>query len=184
MADQFAAAVALREEGRCNVLAWKWNVTSAHPRVNREWAVTQGGRLAAAMIGARLAAHRVQIVGQSLGCVIAATATRILHDSTGVRVRRLTLLDPAAFYHNIIFDRMAAGTTAARVEHYWAPGPSGYSRAANRPGVLDIRVNLPSPVIGVMAPSRSAHWGLVHWYIQTVENRATPNGYNAVPLGP
>ncbi len=181
MAEQFAAAVALREAGRCNVLAWKWNIISPHPRVNREWAVTQGGRLAAAMIGARLTAHRVQIVGQSLGCVIAASATRVLRDTTGARVQRLTLLDPAAFYHDIIFDRMGAGTTAASVEHYWAPGPSGYSRAVHREGVWNFRVDVPSPVIGIVSMPRSAHWRVVHWYIETVENANASGGYNMRP---
>ncbi len=46
---------------------------------------------------------------------------------------QLTLLDPAVTYHGLIFDVLAAGSSASFVENYWAPGPSGYGREAPAP---------------------------------------------------
>ena len=181
MAERFAAAVARREGVRCNILSWDWNgatVAGIHPRANHESAVIQGHRLALTIRERGLSAHQVRIVGQSLGCVVAASASRVLADSTGVRVERLVLLDPASFYHDIVFDRLQPDRSAAQVEHYWAPGPSGYSREVNREGVRNFRVDVPSPVIGIVSMPHSAHWRVVHWYIETVENAGAPGGYN------
>ncbi len=186
MADHFAAVVARREGNRCNVLTWSWGAASVkelQPTGNHEVAVIQGQRLAAAIMGAGLSAQRLQMIGQSSGCIIAAAASRVLCDSTGLRLERLTLLDPAAFYHDIVFERMAVETSAQRVEHYWAPGPSGFSKPVNRAGVWDVRVDVPSPLIGLVSMPRSAHWGVVRWYIGTVEHPSLPYGYKGMPSG-
>ena len=186
MGKEFAAAVSRREGNRCNVLEWSWgggSVVGLNPRANHEAAVIQGQRLAGSLLNAGLSPDRVQIIGQSLGCVVAATASRVLCDSTGIRVERLTLLDPATSYHDIVFQRMGVETSGNRVEHYWAPGPSGFSKPVGRAGVWDIRVDVPSPVIGMVAMPRSAHWGLVRWYFSTVGNPEVPYGYNAAPPG-
>jgi pimeloyl-ACP methyl ester carboxylesterase len=180
IAQQLSAAIARRGEPPCNVLAWDWNgatVAGLHARDNRGAAVEQGRRLASALMASGLPAGRVQIIGHSLGCIVAASAARNLRDATGGAVARLTLLDPATVYHDYVFDRFTPGAICARVEHYWAPGATGFSREVNQGGVLNFRVDPPHPL-------RFAHWNVATWYIASADARAGRIGYGAAPPGP
>lgn len=180
IAQQLSAAIARRGEPPCNVLAWDWNgatVAGLRARDNREEAVKQGRRLAAALQANGLPARRVQIIGHSLGCVVAASAARALHDSTGWPVDRLTLLDPASAYHDYVFDRCAPTGAAARVEHYWAPGATGFSQEVSHAGVLNFRIDPPNFLC-------FAHWNVVTWYLAAASDRAARIGYGAAPAGP
>ncbi|MCA1693616.1 MAG: hypothetical protein LC749_02190, partial [Actinobacteria bacterium] len=101
----------------------------------------------------------------------------------GRPVAQLTLLEPATFYHHVVFERLAAGTSAQRVDHYWAPGPSGYSREVGHAGVRNYRVDVPSPVLAAVHPLRSGHLHVVRWYLTTVADRSFPVGFNASVFG-
>jgi len=93
-------------------------------------------------------------------------------------VAQLTLLDPAVSYHGLIFDVLAAGSSARLVENYWAAGPSGYGREAPRAGVRNTRVDGPTPYFGVLSPVHSNHFHVVEWYIATVADPRSPGGFN------
>jgi hypothetical protein len=83
------------------------------------------------------------------------------------------------FYHRVVFERLAVGSCARRVENYWAPGASGYGCAVGYAGVVNVRVDCPSPLLGAVDPLRSAHLHVVRWYLDTVIDRSRPVGYNA-----
>jgi pimeloyl-ACP methyl ester carboxylesterase len=182
MAERLAEAVARRGGPPLNVLAWDWNgatYVGLDPRVNAENTIGQGQRLAAAVRVHGLAPGRVHLIGHSAGGIVAASAARVLLAEVGQPVAQLTLLEPAAFYHHVIFERLAAGSSARRVENYWAPGPSGYGREVGHAGVRNVRVDHPTPWLGTVHPLRSGHLHVVRWYLGTVEDRASPAGFNA-----
>lgn len=182
MAERLAEAVARRGGPVVNVLAWDWNaatVVSLRMRTNQENDVGQGRVLAAALWAAGLPPERTHLIGQSSGAIVAASAARALRDGCGRAVAQVTLLDPATHYHDVVFDRLAVGSSSPRVENYWADGPGGYGADARRAGVRDHRVDVAAPCLGAVFPPRSAHWNVVRWYLATVEDRSCPVGYNA-----
>ncbi len=182
MAQGVAEAIRRRGGPPLNVLAWDWNAATfvgLDPRANAENTVGQGLRLAAALRAGGLAPERIHLIGHSSGAIVAASAAQSLRAGTGRPVAQLTLLEPASFYHSIVFERLAAGSSARKVDHYWAPGPSGFSREVGHPGVFNYRVEIPSPVLAAVHPMRSGHIHVVRWYLTTVEDRSCPVGYNA-----
>ena len=184
MGQRLAEAIARRREPGpgFNVLAWDWNAATfagLRSRANEEVAVQQGGALAAALRRAGIAPGRTHLIGHSSGCIVAVSAARGLAAGPGQAVARLTLLDPAAIHHPLVFDQLAAGSSALRVENFWTPGPSGYGREAARAGVRDVRIDGPSPYLGLVRPSRSNHLHLVQWYLQTAGDVTIPAGFNA-----
>jgi pimeloyl-ACP methyl ester carboxylesterase len=182
MAQRFAESIARRCGPTVNVLAWNWNgatYVNLKVKVNAENNLTHGRMLAAALLARSLSPARTQLIGHSAGAIVAASAARTLADEHGHPLAQLTLLDPAAYYHDVIFDRLAAGTSACRVENYWAPAPSGYGRAVARSGVNNVRVEGQTPWLGVVNPTRSAHLDVVRWYLATVDDRASNTGFNA-----
>jgi pimeloyl-ACP methyl ester carboxylesterase len=182
MAERLAEGIARRGGPPVNVLSWSWNAATyvgLNPRVNAENNVAQGQRLAAELLARGVSPWRTHLIGHSAGGILAASAARALRAWTGQPVAQVTLLDPAAFYHDVIFERLAAPACARRVENYWAPGPSGYGRAVGYPGVANVRVDAPAPWLGAVDPLRSAHLHVVRWYLATVEDRSRPVGYNA-----
>lgn len=187
MAERLAEALSRRGGPPCRVLAWEWNAATSDShwhKVNDRNAIGQGHALAAALLAAGLAPEQTQLIGHSAGAIVATSAARDLADLHGRPVALLTLLDPAICYHRIVFEQLHAGTAAQRVENFWAPGPSGYGRAVGCPSVRNIRVAGPSPWLGVAWPLRSSHLFLVRWYLQTAEDAALPDGFNAgLPLG-
>jgi pimeloyl-ACP methyl ester carboxylesterase len=181
MAEELAAALARRGGPPLNVLAWEWNAATfvgLSMHANQENSVAQGCRLAGSLRAAGLPPGRIHLIAQSSGSIVATSAARALCDGLGQRVGQLTLLDPATNYHELVFTRLRAGTTAGLVENYWAPGLSGFGRPVACPGVLNVRVDGPSSLVGAVYFPRSAHWNVVSWYLATVEDRSYPGGFN------
>jgi pimeloyl-ACP methyl ester carboxylesterase len=185
MSQEFATALGRRCGSAINVLGWEWNaatVVGLHPRWNHESAVHQGHRLAAALRGAGLDPGRIQLIGHSSGTIVATAAGRVFANSSGSRLAQLTLLEPATYYHGVLFDRLAAGSAALIVENYWIPGPSAYGRAVSKPGVRSFQVASRSPYFGVVCPLRSDHLYIVHWYLGTIADPTCPSGFNVSRL--
>jgi pimeloyl-ACP methyl ester carboxylesterase len=181
MGEQVAAAVARRTGGAFNIFSWNWNgatFVSLDPRVNNSSAVAQGRSLAAALRRTGVAPARVHLIGHSSGSIVAASAAQTLATEHGQPVAQLTLLEPASFYHGLVFERLAATSSARRVENYWSPDPSAYGRAVTTPGVHNTRVNGPRPILGVISPRRSSHLYVVEWYITTIEDPNRATGFN------
>lgn len=182
MARRIAEALARRPGAPpFNALGWDWNAATFdhwQARRNVEDAVAQGHLLASALLAAGLAPGRVHLVGHSAGGLVAASAAWDLRHRYGLPVAQLTLLEPAAFYHDTLFGRLAAGTLATRVENYWSPGPSGFGRAVPHAGVANYEVAGPTPYFGVVCPLRSNHLAVVDWYAGTIADPARPGGFN------
>jgi pimeloyl-ACP methyl ester carboxylesterase len=181
MTERLADALARRAGLSFNVLGWDWNAASCvslRSRVNAEAAVEQGGALAAALRQAGVMPVWTHLIGHSSGCTVAASAAQALAAGTGQRVAQLTLLDPATLYHDVVFERLAAGSAARRVENYWTPAPSGYGREVGHAGVWNQRVAGPTPYLGVVCPWHSDHMNLVHWYLGTAADATIPSGFN------
>ena len=140
--------------------------------------VHHGRLLAGALLARGIAPGRLHLVGQSAGSIVAASAANSLRAATGQPIGQITLLDPAAFYHDIVFGRLAVGSCARSAEHYWAPGPTGFSRAVGLPGVRDQRVDAATTWRGALGPLRSAHVNTVRWYIGTAADPSNPGGFN------
>jgi pimeloyl-ACP methyl ester carboxylesterase len=185
MAEEFGRSIGRRCGPSTNVLAWDWNAAtfeSLNPRVNLEMAVRQGHALARALGGLGIDPARTHLVGHSAGSIVATSAARDCVIGQGRPVARLTLLEPAAYYHSLVFERMAAGSLSPWVENYWCPGPSAYGREASIPGVRNFRVDGPAPYAGILCPLRSDHIFIVQWYLGTVEDPRQAWGFNASPV--
>ncbi len=181
MADRLAESIARRGGPALNVLAWDWNAATylgLNPHVNAENTVGHGRRLAAALRSKGLAPGRLHLIGHSSGSIVAASAAQALRCWSGQPVAQLTLLEPAEFYHHIVFERLAAGSSAHRVEHYWAPGPSGFSREVTYSRIKNHRVEVPNPCLAAVHPLRSGHLHVFRWYLTTIEDRSATVGFN------
>jgi len=189
MAERLGASIARRGGPPSNVLGWDWNAAtfdSLRPDVNAENAVRQGHALAAALLASGVDPSRTHLIGHSAGGMVATSAAWVFAARHGRPPAQLTLLDPATFYHEVIFERLSAGALAPLVENYWSPGPSAYGNEVRLPGVRDVRVDGRAPFSGVVCPLRSDHISLVTWYLSTVEDPSRPMGYNTSrrPVGP
>jgi len=181
MTEALAGSLARRGGPPCNVLGWDWNaatVESLRASTNSEAAVRQGPALAWALWSAGLDPARTHLIGHSSGSMVATSAAWVFARRWGRPVAQLTLLDPATFYHEIVFERLGAGSLAPVVENYWAPGPSAYGREVALPGVRNYRVDGPASHLGVLCPLRSDHLYVVRWYLETVEHRGIDAGFN------
>ncbi len=185
MAQRFAESLARRRGPALNLMNWDWNAgtfESLSPGANSEAAVRQGHALTRALVEAGVDPARVHLIGHSAGGMVVASAARDFALGRGRPVAQLTLLDPATFYHRIIFERLEAGSLAPVVENYWCPGPSAYGREVALAGVRNYRVDGPASFAGVVCPLRSDHLYLVRWYLATVEDPRRPLGFNTSPL--
>lgn len=183
MGERLAEAVGRRDgpHPQFNVLHWNWNAATyvgLKMSANEAKAVEQGRILATALLRSGAPLARTHLIGHSSGSIVAASAARTLLSGYGQPVAQLTLLDPAASYHGLVFDVLAAGTSARFVENYWAPGPSGYGREAPRAGVWNTRVNGPTPYFGALSPVHSNHFHVVEWYLTTVADPRSRGGFN------
>jgi pimeloyl-ACP methyl ester carboxylesterase len=181
MPEQVAAALVRRVGPGFNVFSWNWNAAtfvSLDPRANGNSAVVQGRALAAALVQSGVSPARTHLIGHSSGSILAASAARTLAFEYGRPVAHLTLLEPAASYHPLVFERLAAGSWAQRVENYWSPGASGYGREVAAPGVVNIRVDGPRSYLGVVSLRRSGHMNIVRWYIATIDDPSYSSGFN------
>jgi pimeloyl-ACP methyl ester carboxylesterase len=181
MSEQVARAAARRHGGTLNVFGWNWSAAtfvSLVPRQNGDSAVAQGRALAASLWRAGAAPERTHLVGHSSGTIVAASAARTFAFEHGRPVAQLTLLEPAASYHDVVFERLAAGSAARRVENYWSPDARAYGREAAYQGVENIRVDRQPSSSGPRFPRRSSHMYVVEWYINTIEDGSYPVGFN------
>jgi pimeloyl-ACP methyl ester carboxylesterase len=181
-AERLGEAVGRRGGPPINVLGWDWNgdtYASLRPKLNQEHAVDHGRMLARAILAAGLPPEHVHLIGHSTGAIVAASAARALRETTGRPVAQVTLLDPAMPYHDLVFNRLAVGSSARVVHHFWAPGPSGFSNPAGSPGVTDIEVDLPGGWWGLVNLLQSAHLNMARWYIGTAGDPTLPGGFNA-----
>ena len=185
MAERLADAIARRGRPPINVLGWDWNAAtfdSPRPSVNSQNAVRQGSALASAIARSGIDPARVHLIGHSAGGMVATSAAWVFARNFGRPVAQLTLIDPATFYHQVIFERLGAGSLAPLVENYWTPGPSAYGNEVRFAGVRDIRVEGRAPLTGVVCPLRSDHLSLVDWYTLTAANPSFPGGFNTSRL--
>jgi pimeloyl-ACP methyl ester carboxylesterase len=181
MSEQVAAAVVRRHGPALNVFGWNWNAAtfvSLVPRANGDSARAQGRALATALWHAGALPARTHLIGHSSGTIVAAAAARTLAFEYGRPVAHLTLLEPAAGYHDVVFGQLAAGTLARRVENYWSPDLRAYGREAVYHNVQNIRVNRQPSSGGPILPRRSSHMYVVEWYIATIDDPSYPVGFN------
>jgi alpha-beta hydrolase superfamily lysophospholipase len=174
-----AGALVRRVGPAFNVFGWDWNAAtfvSLDPRANGDSAVAQGRALAEALLRSGAMPARTHLIGHSSGSIVAAART--LAFEHGRPLAQLTLLEPAAGYHSLVFERLAAGSSAQRVENYWSPGASGYGREVSAPGVVNFRVDGPRSYLGVVSPRRSGHMNIVRWYITTIDDPRYWAGFN------
>ena len=180
MATRFAESLARRGTA-CNVLEWDWNAAtfdSWNPRTNSVNSVEQGQLLANALGQAGINPARTHLIGHSAGGMVAASAAHVFAHQRGRPVAQLTLLDPATYYHAVIFQQLQAGSLAPLVENYWTASPSAYGNEVRLPGVRDYHVTGHSFYYGVVRPLRSDHVSIVTWYLTTIENSGTNTGFN------
>jgi pimeloyl-ACP methyl ester carboxylesterase len=181
MADQMAAALVQRVGPGFNVLGWNWNgatFTSLSPRANNDSAVVQGHALAARLQRLGIPGARLHLIGHSSGSIVAAAAARSFALRFGQPVTQVTLLEPAAGYHPLVFDRLSAGSYARRVENYWSPDASAYGQETPAPGVQNIRVDRVPRASPGTPLRRSSHFYVVEWYISTIADPSYPVGFN------
>jgi hypothetical protein len=181
MYEQVAGAAARRGGPALNVFGWDWNgatCVSLAPRANGDAAVMQGRILAAALWRAGARPASTHLIGQSSGTIVAAAAAQTLAFEYGQPVAQLTLLDPAAGYHDVVFERLTAGSLARRVENYWSDDTGAYGREASYHGVENIRVNRPPRSGGLIPARRASHLYVVEWYISTIADTSNPIGFN------
>lgn len=164
----YARTVASRTIFGPNVLAWDWNAATLPGfRLNTldRNAMTQGLALAEALRRAGVDPGRLHLVGHSHGGIVAATAARVLSDGTGRPVARLTLLDPIRAHHPILFGQLRATTAAARVDHLWADGHSGFGGEARYPGVANRRLPPRLGVLGFFRPLHVDHLNAMRTFV-------------------
>lgn len=185
MAERFSEAIQRRQREQFNVLSWDWNAAtfdSLNPRVNSINAVHQGHLLAEALRRKGLEPLRIHLIGHSAGGMVATSTAHVFAKGLGSPVAQLTLLEPATFYHEVIFEQLEAGSLAPRVENYWSPGPSAYGNEVALPGVLNYQVVGTASYTGLIRPLRSDHISIVAWYLDSVGNPSVPWGFNTSRL--
>ena len=171
VAQRYADSLAARSGNAVNVLDWDWNAAAplgVSLESDQHRAVSQGQKLAQALVGTGLEPASIRLIGQSAGCTVVAAAARHYLALTGRPLGQVILLDPIGSSHKVIFDEQAVGSAANRVDHYWVPGASGFGKPANRSGVVDTQVAAPRRLRGWINPFKSDHMQAVRWHINTV----------------
>ena len=180
MAHRFSESLARRGTA-CNVLEWDWNAAtcdSLNPRINSVNSVEQGRLLAGRLNEVGIDPSRTHLIGHSAGAMVAASAASVFSSQWARPVAQLTLLDPATYYHSVIFQQLKAGSQAPLVENYWTASPSAYGKEVRLPGVRDHHVAGRSYYFGVFCPIRSDHLFVVSWYLSTIEDPSMIGGFN------
>ena len=181
MATRLAESMA-RRGVVCNVLDWDWNAAtcdSLRPSINCLKSVEQGRLLANQLIQGGIDPSRTHLIGHSAGGMVVTSAASVMAREWGRPVAQLTLLDPATFYHSVIFHQLRAGSLAPLVENYWTASPSAYGNEVRLPGVRDYHVPGRTYYFGVIYPTRSDHVSIVTWYLSTVDNPLVEGGFNS-----
>lgn len=171
IAERYAEAFGARYGPAVQVLAWDWNAdTLRHlplAKPNIDHVAHQGQLLASAIIAAGVDSSRLHLIGQSSGCVVVTAAARSLTNG-GRPPARLTVLDPARIYHDLVFVTLGAGSAASRVDHVWVDGMSAFGMDAPYPGVRNTRLDGTRGVLGLVRPMHSDHFASVRWHIGQV----------------
>ncbi len=171
VAEGYAESIGRRYGAGVNVLGWDWNGATMDrlmPRANDDRAEQQGLVLASSLMARGVDPSRLHFIGQSSGCLVVASASRVLVHVTGRFIGRITLLDPAWTHHARLFEKLQVQGTSPIVEHYWAPGPSGFGREARRANVDDRAVSGPNGLVGLVRPFHTDHLHAVRWHIRNV----------------
>jgi pimeloyl-ACP methyl ester carboxylesterase len=177
----FGPAAAEAIKCRCgdsyNLLSWDWNGVRISPFNDEPLRVgKQQGRMMAAALRARgVDPSQTQIIGHSLGTLVATQAAVCLQDLGPMA--QLTLLDPPESYHKQIFYELAPTCHAHVVENYWSPGISGYGAHVPVAGVQNFIVRGTTPVIGIVDLSLSNHVYVMRWYYDTIRCPSVPCGF-------
>ncbi len=182
MSDRFAESLARRGGSPLNILSWEWNAAtfdSMNPKTNAENALHQGHLLVESLLATGIDPRRIHLIGHSAGGMVVTSAAHHFARDRGTPVDQLTLLEPATFYHEIIFRKLEAGSLAPRVENYWSPGPSAYGTEVALPGVTNYQVAGTASYRGVLFPLQSDHISIVSWYLQSVEDPSISGGFNS-----
>jgi len=161
-----------------NLLSWDWNAVKVSPLKGEPFRIgrCQGKMLAAALRSRGVNPHCTQIVGHSLGTLVAAQAAVCLSDLGPMA--QLTLLDPPTSLHEEIFCRLKVQRHAGIVENYWAPGISGYGGEANYRGVRNYEIKRGhAPIRGILDLSASNHVNTMLWYYRTMCDRTLCDGF-------
>ncbi len=161
-----------------NLLSWDWNAVRVSPFNDDAFHVgrRQGKMLAAALRSRGVNPRRTQIVGHSLGTVVAAQAAVCLSDLGPMG--QLTFLDPPTSLHEELFCRLKAQRHACMVENYWAPGISGYGEEASYRGVRNYEIERGrAPIRGIVDLSVSNHIYTMLWYYRTMCDRSLCDGF-------
>lgn len=172
IAERYAETIERLYGPRVNVAGWDWNgdtLRGLGPRANDAHALAQGEALGRALLASGIDPVRLHLIGHSSGGLVAARAARSLTNAHGRPVGRLTLLDPAVFHHRLIFESLGATSAAMIVENHWAPGPSGYGRAAPYAGVQNQVVRGPNRFLGLLRPMHSDHMHVVRRHLGSLE---------------
>jgi pimeloyl-ACP methyl ester carboxylesterase len=168
-----------------NVLKWAWGAASfpsLKQSVQAHNAIAQGRMLAAALQEAGIPPRKVHLIGQSIGCLLIASAAQSLCCSTGEAVGQLTFLDALWWNHHLIFEELKAHQATSRIVNYWTDGPSGYGKPARYPGVQNCYVEWgPSPLLGVVLYWRGNHVWVSRWYVRRIANPECFYGFDAPP---
>jgi hypothetical protein len=168
MAQRYGEALGASWGQSLNVLGWDWNADSMRgpfPSRNALLAECQGRLLAESLLRAGFAPESLHLVGHSSGCIVVASAARIIAAHWGKPIDRLTLLDPRTGHHPLVFERLQAGSAARVVEHFWATGPSGFGSDAPYQNVRNQAFVGPSGWAGLLSPETLDHIHLVRWHI-------------------
>jgi pimeloyl-ACP methyl ester carboxylesterase len=163
-----AGAIKCRCGDSYNLLSWDWNGVRISPfndeplRVGKQ----QGRMLASALRARGVEPSRTQIIGHSLGTIVATQAAACLQDLGPMA--QLTLLDAPETYHQTIFYDLAPTCHAEVVENYWSPGISGYGAHVQLAGIQNFKVRGDKPIVGTVDLSQSNHVYVMRWYYETI----------------
>jgi hypothetical protein len=170
MGSRYGEALGQRYGNTVQVFEWDWNaVTTTNVlfglSANERFCEEQGRLLAASLIASRIDPSRLTFVGQSSGVIVSAAASQAIAGYYGRPIGRLTLLDPYCGQHDLIFSRLCVTSSASIVDHYWVPGPSGFGKPVDLPGVTSTRLPSPRRYRGLIRPLHSDHMHAVRWHL-------------------
>ena len=170
MGTRYGEALGRKYGTTVQVLEWDWNAATTTNLLcglsaNERYCEGQGRMLAASLIVTRIDPSQLTIVGQSSGVVVSASAAHAIAHHYGRPIGRFTLLDPFHVQHELIFTRLAVSSSASIVDHYWVPGPSGFGKSANYPGITNTRLPSPRRYRGLIRPLHSDHMHAVRWHM-------------------
>lgn len=171
-----------RTGGQINALGWDWNSSAlhfAHPMVYLDEPLEQGRKLADELLARGIDPQTTHLAGYSLGAIVMARAAKVIHEATGRKIAQLTLLEPVATHHPLLFGVLQPTLHAEIVDHYWAASPSGLGGPAPDPAVFSHQLMFepPGPPL-LISPFTNDHTALPFWYLATADDPALPGGFN------